>query len=323
VCEAQRGRCRIASHRIAETTVDGYAARVLASDALEATVVVGVGMVVSSLRHRGAELLDPRGGVARYATSGSTTGIPFLHPWANRIAGRRYVVDGRSVELPDDPTIIHLEEHGLPIHGFVPGRSRWAVETAEADATQATLVARLDFSPDPALLAAFPFPHVVRQHVTLHDETLTITTTVTPSGDVPVPIGFGFHPYLRLPDVPREAWTVSLPVGRHLELDERQLPTGASVPVQIPTAPLGTRTFDDGFTDLPPRARFTIAGGGRTIGVTFLEGYPFTQVFAPPGKSFVCIEPMTAPTNALVSGEALRRARPGETFRAAFAVDVA
>jgi aldose 1-epimerase len=106
-------------------------------------------------------------------------------------------------------------------------------------------------------------------------------------------------------------------------LDDRQLPTGASRPVAIPTAPLGTRAFDDCFTDLPAPARFTIAGGGRTIGVTFVEGYPFTQVFAPPDKTFVCIEPMTAPANALVAGgETLRLVRPGETFRAAFAVDV-
>ncbi len=323
MCEAQRRRWTIAAHRIAETTVDGYAATVLTSGLLEATVVVGAGMVVSSLRHRGAELLDPRGGVAKYATSGSTTGIPFLHPWANRLASRRYVVDGRSVELPDDPSIIHLEEHGLPIHGFVPTRVRWAVESAAADAGRAQLVGRLEFSPDAGLLAAFPFPHVVRQDMTVSQATLTITTTVSPSSDVGVPIAFGFHPYLRLPDVPREAWTIALPVGRRLELDERQLPTGASVPVRIATAPLGERTFDDGFTDLPPRARFTLAGGGRTIGVTFLEGYPFTQVFAPPGKAFVCIEPMTSPTNALVSGESLRRVRPGDTFRAAFAVDVA
>lgn len=296
---------------------------VLASDVLDATVVVGAGMVVSSLRHRGAELLDPRGGVAKYATSGSTTGIPFLHPWANRLSAARFAVGGRDVVLPDDPSIVHLEEHGLPIHGFVAGRAQWVVEDASAGDEHAVVAGRLDFSPDPRLLAAFPFPHAVRLRVELRAATLMLTTTVTPTSDVAVPVAFGFHPYLCLPGAPRATWALSLPVGRQVELDERQLPTGATHAVAIAPGPLGDRVFDDCFTDLPLPARFTIAGGGRTLGVTLLAGYPFAQVFAPPGKDFVCIEPMTAPANALVTGDGLRVVPPGETFRAAFAVDVA
>ena len=54
----------------------------------------------------------------------------------------------------------------------------------------------------------------------------------------------------------------------------------------------------------------SIAGGGRRISVEFLAGYRYAQVFAPKGKDFVALEPMTAPTNALVSGprDAARRA---------------
>ncbi len=316
-------RCDIATHRIERTTVDGYAATVLSSSQLTATVVVGAGMVVSSLRHAGEELLDPRGGVARFAATGSTMGIPLLHPWANRLSGFTYTAAGRGVTLPSDPSLLHLDENGLPLHGLVPSRSPWVVERCEADATEAVVAARLDFSSDAAALAAFPFPHVLRLAVALSSTTLTVTTTLTPSSDVPVPVSFGFHPYLRLPGVPREAWVVALPVGRHLALDDRQLPTGASSPVRLAPAALGARAFDDAFTDLDTPARFTVSGGGRTIAVTFLEGFPFTQVFAPPGRAFVCFEPMTAPTNALVSGgDALPLVHPGATFRAAFAVDV-
>jgi galactose mutarotase-like enzyme len=49
-------------------------------------------MVCCSLRHRGDELLGQRRGLAAYAATGSTMGIPFLHPWANRLDGRRLVV---------------------------------------------------------------------------------------------------------------------------------------------------------------------------------------------------------------------------------------
>ena len=34
-------------------------------------------------------------------------GIPFLHPWANRLAGFEYAVDGREVRLPHGPPLVH------------------------------------------------------------------------------------------------------------------------------------------------------------------------------------------------------------------------
>ena len=50
-------------------------------------VVPAIGMVVASLRHRGEELLAQRDGLAAYAREGTTMGVPFLHPWANRLDG--------------------------------------------------------------------------------------------------------------------------------------------------------------------------------------------------------------------------------------------
>ena len=57
---------------------------------------------------------------------------------------------------------------------------------------------------------------------------------------------------------------------------------------------------------------FSVAGGGRTITVTFLEGYRYAQIYTPPGGRLICFEPMTAPTNALKSGAGLETLAPGE-----------
>ena len=56
--------------------------------------------------------------------------------------------------------------------------------------------------------------------------------------------------------------------------------------------------------------------------MTFLSGYPAAQVFSPRGAQFVCFEPMTAPANALRSGDGLRRVAPGAAFTAVFRIDV-
>jgi aldose 1-epimerase len=159
--------------------------------------------------------------------------------------------------------------------------------------------AELEVGDHSEVLSAFPFPHSVEVNATLRDSALTIATTVRPSSDVAVPLVFGYHPYLRLPNVPRAAWQVEMPDARRLELDELCIPTGrseASAPIR---GPLGRRTFDDGFELADCGEPFVLAGGGRRIEVVFEEGYPYAQVFAPPDDAVVCFEPMTAPTDAL------------------------
>jgi galactose mutarotase-like enzyme len=312
----------VSAARIVETLVDGYPARTLVSPrgSLEATFVVGAGMVGCSLRHDGAELLDPRGGVARYARAGSTMGIPLLHPWANRLDGLCYAAAGRAVILDPASDLLHLDDRGLPIHGLLLGRSRFDVVREEATGDHARLDARLAFSPDPALLAAFPFPHELELSLTLGDDTLAVETTLVPTADVAVPVAFGFHPYLRLPDVPREEWWVELPVRERLVLEERQLPTGARERIDIAPGPLGDRAFDDAFV---APDRFVVAGGSRRIEVDFVRGYPFAQVFTTRGAPFICFEPMTAPGNALVrGGPDLRLVEPGAQFAGTFTIRI-
>ncbi len=67
-----------------------------------------------------------------------------------------------------------------------------------------------------------------------------------------------------------------------------------------------------------PGTRPTTADSG--IALELVSGYPFSQIYAPPGKDFICFEPMTAPTNALRSGDGLTVLAPGEEHRGEFRV---
>ena len=54
----------------------------------------------------------------------------------------------------------------------------------------------------------------------------------------------------------------------------------------------------------------------------FVGGYPYAQVYAPEDQDVVCFEPMTAPTNALVSGRQLELVPPGEATTVSFSIAV-
>jgi aldose 1-epimerase len=107
-----------------------------------------------------------------------------------------------------------------------------------------------------------------------------------------------------------------------LALDRFQMPTGAEEPFAGIDADLATLDFDDGFAMRNQVESFSLEGAGRRITVEFLEGYRYAQVFAPKGQGYVALEPMTAPTNALVSGNGLQLVKPGSRLRATFRVRV-
>ncbi|MGA2452918.1 MAG: aldose 1-epimerase [Solirubrobacteraceae bacterium] len=294
--------------------------------ALEAEFVPGAGMLCCSLRHRGEELLAQNAGVDAYARHGKTMGIPLLYPWANRLAGFDYSVGGRSVRIPHDPTRVHLDANGLPIHGAIGGLMAWELVGAPdrpPAGTTSSLTARLSWSDaQPELFELFPFRHDLRLQARLRDGRLEIELTVHACGTDAVPLSFGFHPYLSPPGAARERWLVDLPAMCALALDAKQIPTGPAQELAAEQFELDGREFDDGFDAVAAPARFSVAGAGRLIELTFLQGYPCAQVFAPAGGQFICFEPMTAPTNALRSGEGLRLLAPGERFAASFSVAV-
>jgi galactose mutarotase-like enzyme len=107
-----------------------------------------------------------------------------------------------------------------------------------------------------------------------------------------------------------------------LYFDVRGIPNGDEESFEGFSGELGENCFDDSFALLQERTSFSVAGAAYTIGVDFLEGYPYTQVFAPKDQDYIALEPMTAPTSALTSGQALRLVEADEQFRAAFRIQI-
>jgi aldose 1-epimerase len=292
------------------------------SASLEASFVPGAGMLCCSLRHRGEELLAQRAGLAAYAERGKTMGIPLLYPWANRLAGFDYSAAGKTVSVAHDPSRVALDDNGLPIHGVIGGRLAWELADAlAADSSSLTATLRWEES-QPGLFEIFPFRHELRYEALLADGCLEVKLTVHACAQDEVPIAFGLHPYLSLPGLSRESWLVDLPAMRQLRLDPRGIPVGCEQPGPQRSFELAGREFDDGFGRVAEPARFTLTGGERRISLELLEGFPCAQVYAPAAAQFICFEPMTAPTNALRSGDGLRVLAPGERHRASFRIRI-
>ena len=283
----------------------------LTAGPLTATFLPEHGMVGASLTHDGEELLGQRQGLDAYVAKGSAFGMPLLAPWANRLDGLRY----GDVTL--DPGDVKGGADGLPKDGTL-ANARWEV----VEQTKTRLVATHD--PDARTARAFPYAHRWRITVALTNDMLLVDTALTATGDDAVPIAFGWHPLFTLPGAPRAELHVEVPAQTQTPLDDRGIPL-AGTPPQPRTfqdGRLGDQEADSEHPDLQS-GDFVLAGGGRELTVSFgPPSYPVGHLWAPAGEDFVAWEPMTAPTNALVTGDGLRHVEPGSTFTARFVVGV-
>jgi aldose 1-epimerase len=295
--------------RAEERPFRGEPAIELTAGPLTAVFVPGLGMNGVSLRHRGGEHLALPGGLDALR-GGHTTGLPLLAPWANRLSRWTYRAARVTVDL--DGLSLGTDDNGLPIHGLLVGKPGWAIDqlTTRGDTARVRASIGVD-SP------AFPFPHRIEVAAVANESQLRVDTTIVPTGRRSVPIAFGWHPYLRLPGAPRGRWRLHLPSRRHLVLDDRGIPTGESARERAEGDPISDRTFDDAY-QLGRVHRLRIEHDARrSIEVRGGVGYPFAQVWVPRGKPFVALEPMAAPTNALVDRIA-PVVTPGDRYTASF-----
>jgi aldose 1-epimerase len=271
-------------------------------------------MICTSLTFAGEQYVTWPRTITQFR-GGMMTAIPPVHPWINRLGGWRYRAAGTAVDLeglrlPTDP-------NGLPIHGNLLGVP-FDVVTSEPS----RLVARLDYAAHADKLRAFPFPHVITIDARVDRvRGLTLTTEVHATGATAVPVSFGWHPYLRMPAGGRAGWVLGWPECEHVEVDDNIIPTGVRTPQAAERAPIGRRTYDDHYA-LGRARTFTVAAEGRTLTLDYDAGYPFAQLFVPPGRQIIAIEPMTSEIDAVGRGIA-PLCGPGETYAASFTISIA
>jgi aldose 1-epimerase len=271
---------------------------------MQVSIATSVGHIAYEFSVRGRNLLwFPYGGPAELGADRKLCGIPFLAPWANRLDGDTYWVNGNNYRLNPGIGYLRRDSNQKPIHGLLLFSPLWNVISLHAGPESAFTASRLEFWKHPELMAQFPFAHEITIGYRLAGGALEISTLLTNLSAEPMPVAIGFHPYFRLHDAPRDDWKVHIAARDHVELDEFLLPTGVRRPARFTDPyPLRGKQLDDVFTDLIREqdgiAQFWVEGTQGRLTVSFGQNYRVAVVFAPPGRDYICFEPMAAVTNA-------------------------
>ena len=243
-----------------------------------------------------------------------------LVPWPNRVAGARWVLDGEEQLLDATEPSTGNASHGLLRNtGYAVG---------ELSDEAVTLTASV-FPQH-----GYPFHLGTSVRYTLVDDGIVVTHTIVNHSEAAAPVAVGTHPYLRVGDVPVEQLSVTVSGETSLEVDDRQIPVGAEPAAGTAKdlrhgARLGDLRLDTAYTDLQEiddayRHRLHSPDGQSTelwtdLVFGYVHVYTKPEFPGPDGPTLaVALEPMTAPANALNSGEGLTWLDPGATWSASW-----
>ena len=185
-----------------------------------------------------------------------------------------------------------------------------------------TVGARYDAASDAALLAGFPFPHTLDLTVSLRTDLLTWSVTLTATGDVAVPVSFGWHPYLRLPGIPRDGLGADAPARSRGAARRAQHPDRADAPGAVHRrARSGTGRSTISSRCWPIRRSSCSPAAAARCGCDSTRATAAPRCTPRRAADFICFEPMTAATDALRRGGAgLRLVAPGDALTASWSL---
>lgn len=247
---------------------------------------------MTQIRLLSAELeatIDPQGGKVLRLIS-RPQGLPVLYenpagglfpmlPVANRVAGNRFIFQGREIVLPR-----HAADADFFLHGDGWLRRWEVVESGEGDCV---LQLRCQH--------VCGFDYLAQIRYQLQQNQLTAVLTLTHCGAVPMPYGGGFHPWFTFDKQSQVQFQASgyWPEGeQHLPRDwQGTLPGYAD----FSQPQYGEDTWlNVGYSGWNGCAKVL----SDVMDITITSQTPWLMLFRMRGEPFICLEPQCHPVNA-------------------------
>ncbi len=236
-----------------------------------------------------------------------------LAPFANRVDGGLWTLDGAPQQLD----ITEVARHNA-IHGLLRNTGYTALESSETHVLLEAVI-------HPQHGYPFLARHQVRYEINEAGH-LRVAQTLVNDSSRPAPFVLGAHPYFTVGDVAADQLQIQVHADTCLSADDRMIPTGA---VEVSGRhdlrqgkPVAESVMDTAFTNLRTHdgvARHTLsAPDGRSVSLWHDGSVSYVHVFVTkefPGRPLaVAMEPMTGPANAFNSGDGLRWLAAGESY---------
>ncbi len=216
-------------------------------------------------------------------------GVPILFP----ICGN----------LPDNTYTHNGQQYTLKQHGFARDLP-WEVLQQEVDPQQAWVMLRLESNEQTK--AVYPFEFQLQFTYQIQGNTLEIRQEYANLSSTPMPFSAGFHPYFCAPD--KSQLEFAIPSNQYQDQKSKEISTFDG------NFDFQREEIDFAFGYLNSNSSSVTDKGRKLQLIMEWDDIFSTFVFwTLKGKDFYCVEPWTAPRNALNTGEHLTILAPGAT----------
>lgn len=208
-------------------------------------------------------------------------GIPILFPICGNLPENLFSYGGGTYVLKQ--------------HGFARDLP-WQVQSQTSDAITLTL------SSNALTLRQYPFAFELQFTYQITGDRLSIQQRITNTGSTVMPFSVGFHPYFAVQD--KTQLQFEIPATQMVnQISKETLTFDRSFDWQQPELDIAFR---------PLTAQRAVANDGeRAIALEFDSFYSTLVFWTIKDKDYYCLEPWSAPRNAINSGEDLTHLQPG------------
>lgn len=256
----------------------------------ELEVVPERGGLITHWRFKGQEILYFD--AARFADPSLSVrgGIPVLFPICGNLPDNQYTLNGQTYTLKQ--------------HGFGRDLPWEVVERATHD--EAALTVQL--TQNEQTLAVYPFEFSVRLTYRLAGNALTIDQVVENRSDRTMPFSLGFHPYFQVNDKTQLDFDIPADQFQDQITKEMHPFTGQFEDITADEIDVAFKPLSRQSAQVQDRDRNLI------LTLTYDDAFSTLVFWIVNGKDYYCLEPWTAPRNALNTGDSLILLAPQQSF---------
>jgi len=244
-----------------------------------------------------------------------------LLPFPNRIEDGKYSFEGKSYNLD-----LNYPEENNACHGFIYDKE-FSVSNIMEDKDNFSITFLYHYS---GALPGYPFPFMAYITYTLSSsDGFKCRTRVENLGQTSMPAGDGWHPFFTF-NTPVDELLLRFPAEKKIEVDERLLPTGTKKAFSAFNVlkKIERVEFDTCFALHPDSSGIQTSelySADKDVTLQLCQEigpdkYNYLQIYTPPNRKSIAIEPMTCNINAFNNLEGLIILEPGEIFSAEYGV---
>lgn len=228
-----------------------------------------------------------------------------LFPYPNRIKDGTYTWDGTEYDFP-----INDSAGNNSLHGFVHGVP-FEIATLEEENGIVKIAYNYDGSN-----AGYPFKFRLTNTFQLLEKGVEIVTKVGNTDNKPIPMGHGWHPYFSFGEQVTEL-KLQIDTNVHYPIDKDLIPTGKEESFNYFSrlGSIGEFELNHCFKIAEGETKMvSIHSFKRNLSLKIIsKDYRFLQVYIPPDRNSIALEPQTCAPDAMNNGIGLITIPPNES----------